>query len=233
MKRLFAACSLAFALIYSGCATHHGMATLDENTAAKPTKAVYLLSVTLKNTLIPAYQPKLVSIKVHKLVQSNYPVIQLFETDQQAKNETFTPTTGNTYLLRFELEPGEYSLLGLNSLGESMFISSPFFTPVQGRISASKPGIYYLGHIEVNIRERKGDEFHAGGILPTQEQRLTGGFGGTFDVEITDQWATDEEKFQTRFPALTKATVQKSVLSPFNRARAQAWWMLNNFTEVP
>jgi len=233
LSRLLAAASLAFLLFQTGCASHHGMATLDEKTAAKPTKAVYLLTVTLKNNFVPAYQPKLVSLKLQKLVQSEYPVIQLHEADHLGKSETLTPITGNSYLLRVELEPGEYSLLGLISKGESMFITSPFFTPIQGRISVRGPGIFYLGHIEATVRERKGDEFHAGGIMPTQEQRLTGGFGGTWDVVITDQWAEDQGKFQNRFPAIAHANVQKSTLSPFNRNSAQAWWVLNNFMEVP
>lgn len=233
LSRILAAASLAFLLFHTGCASHHSMASLDEKAATKPTKAVYLLTVTLKNSFVPAYQPKLVSVKVQKLVQSEYPVIQIHEADQISKNETLTPTTGNSYLLRLELEPGEYSILGLNSVGQSMFITSPFFTPIQGRVSVRAPGIFYLGHIEATIRERKDDEFHAGGVLPTQEQRLVGGFGGTFDVVIADQWAEDQGKFQNRFPALAQANVQKAVLSPFNRNAAQAWWVLNNFMQVP
>jgi hypothetical protein len=233
LSRLLAAASLACLLLHSGCATRQGMATLDDKTAAKPTKAVYLLSVTLKNNFVPAYQPKLQSVKLQKHDKSEYPVIIIAEVDHLSKNETLSPTTGNNYLLRLELEPGEYTILGLNSVGQSMFITSPFFTPIVARISVREPGFFYLGHINANIRERKGDEFHAGGILPTQEQRLTGGFGGTFDVDITDQWATDQGKYQTLFPALARASVQKNTLPPFNRGRVQAWWELNNFKEVP
>jgi len=232
-SRLLAAVPLAFLLFQSGCATHQGMATFDEKTATKPTKAVYLLTVTLKNNLVPAYQPKLESVKLQKHVQSEYPVVIVVEADHLSKNETLSPTTGNNYLLRLELEPGEYSILGLNSVGQSMFIASPFFTPIVAHISVREPGFFYLGHIDATVRERKGPEFHAGGVLPTQEQRLTGGFGGTWDVEITDQWTSDRAKYQTRFPALAQATVQNNVLPSFNRGRVQAWWELNNFKEVP
>lgn len=233
LTRLIAAASLAIALLFTGCASHHGMATLDAKTAAKPTKAVYLLTVTLKNSFVPAYQPKLVSLKLQKLVQSEYPVIQIHEVDFLGKNETLSPATGNSYLVRLELEPGEYRILGLTSIGQSMFITSPYFTPLLSSISVREPGFFYLGHIEGVIRERKGDEFHAGGILPTQEQRLTGGFGGTWDVMITNQWAEDQGKYQTRFPAIAQASVQPTVLAPYNRNAAQAWWDFNNFQEIP
>ncbi|MFT3868280.1 MAG: hypothetical protein QM715_07265 [Nibricoccus sp.] len=233
LSRLLIIASLAFTLFQAGCASQHSMATLDEKSAAKPTKAVYLLTVTLKNSFVPAYQPKLESLKLQKLVQSEYPVIQIHNVDHLGKNETLSPATGNSYLVRLELEPGEYRLLGLNSVGQSMFITSPYFTPILGRISVREPGFFYLGHIDATIRERKSEEFHAGGLLPTQEQRLTGGFGGTWDISIVDQWAEDQGRFQNRFPALAKASVQKATLTPFNRGSAQAWWDFNNFKEVP
>lgn len=233
LSRLLTAASLAFILFHAGCASQHSMATLDEKSATKPTKAVYLLTVTLKNSFVPAYQPKLESLKLQKLVQSDYPVIQIHNVDHLGKSETLSPATGNSYLVRLELEPGEYRLLGLTSVGQSMFITSPYFTPILGHISVRGPGFFYLGHIDATIRERKDNEFHAGGILPTQEQRLTGGFRGTWDVVITDQWAEDQGKFQNRFPAIARASVQKSDLAPFNRGSAQAWWDFNNFTEVP
>ncbi len=234
ITRFITATILALASFAAGCATHQGMATLDEKSATQPpAKAVYLLSVTLKNNLVPAYQPKLVSVKLQQHGVSDYPKIILIDADHLSKSESLSPTTGNSYLLRLELAPGDYTLLGINSVGQSMFIASPFFTPLAKRLTVSEPGFFYLGHIQAVIRERKGPEFHAGGMLPTQEQRLTGGFGGTFDVEITDQWNTDRAGFAKRFPVLAQVTVENKTMAAFNRDRVQAWWELNNFKEVP
>jgi hypothetical protein len=47
--------------------------------------------------------------------------------------------------------------------------------------------------------------------------------GGTFDIEITDQFETDVSEFNARFPALREAVIQKAVFAPFARAKAQQW----------
>ena len=61
-SRLLAAASVLSAFFFSGCATELGMARLDNPEAiSKSTRPVYLMTVTLKNSLVPAYQPKLVA----------------------------------------------------------------------------------------------------------------------------------------------------------------------------
>jgi hypothetical protein len=210
------------------------MASLDSPAAgSKPTKPIYLMTVTLRNTYVPAYQPKLQSVRVQKKTDTEYPTVILFQADPLAKTETDSPAIGSTYLLRLELEPGEYSILGLNSVGQSVFVNGNFFTPLQVRVVSSAPGVYYLGHVEATVRERKNDEFRASGSIPVQEQRLVGAFGGTFDVEITDRWEADGPAFFAKIPALNGVSIQKEIMSPFNRASAQRWWEKSAFTEVP
>ena len=41
------------------------------------------------------------------------------------------------------------------------------------------------------------------------------------DIEITDQFETDVSEFRASFPALREAVIQKAVLAPFDRAKAQ------------
>ncbi len=234
LLRLIAAATLTLSLLFTGCASPRGMAVLDDAAAvSKSKKSVYLLTVTLRNTFVPAYQPKLQSIKVvHKTGPESFKIL-LFEADLLSRNETNSAVTGSSYLLRLELEPGEYSILGLNSFGQSMLMTGEFFTPLDLHLNVAHAGVFYLGHIEATVRERKGEEFRAGSYLPSQEQKLTGASSGSFDVVIADQWNTDGTNFLYKFPALKGINIQKAILPAFNRESVQRWWDKNNFVELP
>jgi len=232
--RIIAGASLTLALLFSGCTTDKGMAVLDNpTTVSQSGKPVYLLTVTLRNTFVPAYQPRLDAIRLQKKLPKGYSTIVLVQPDLQSRSESNSPVIGCSYLLRMELEPGEYHLLGLSCLGQSMYVNSSFFVPIQAKLTPSAPGVFYLGHIEATVRERKKNEFRAGPLMPAQDQSVTGASGGTFEVEITDQWETDSVKFQTKFPALTGINTTKDVLPSFNRAQIQQWWDEDAFHDLP
>jgi len=235
LLRILAGVSLTAALFFAGCTTEKGMANLDNPAVPSKTgKSVYLMTVTLKNTFVTSYQPRLFSVKLSKKNASGNPHVITFEPDPQSRSESNSVATGCSYLLRLELEPGTYTLVGLNCLGQSMTINADFFVPIAAKLKTATPGVFYLGHIEATVRERKGDEFRAGGPgLPTQEQRLTGAWGGTFDVVITDGWTTDAAKYGAKFPSIAKMNVQKDLLPAFERGRIQAWWEKNAFNDVP
>lgn len=212
------------------------MANLESpETIAKSTRPVFLLSVNLRNELVPVYQPKLVALKVMKRTGAHSIRVLLFNVDQLSKSETLSAATGNSYLLRFELEPGDYILLGLDSLGQSMFTQGSFFTPLWMSLKPTEAGVSYLGHIDAVVRKRLEGEFGAGGYsLPVQEQREIGAFGGTFDVVVSDKWETDAPKFLEKVPALKGVTVAKAILPEFNRKGIQQWWDTNTFqTPLP
>ena len=220
LLRIIAGASLTLALFLSGCATEKGMAVLDTPASVtKTSKPIYLMTVTLRNTYVTAYQPKLVAVRVQKGNNPGNPQIILFNADPLAKSESNSPAIGSSYLLRMEIEPGAYTILGLDCVGQSMSINGEFFAPIETTIRPSTPGVYYLGHVEATVRERKNDEFRASGKIPVQEQRLVGAYGGTFDIDITNRWETDSEKFLTKFPALKGIAIHQAVLPPFNRAR--------------
>lgn len=102
-----------------------------------------------------------------------------------------------------------------------------FFTPLHSSFEAKEPGVFYLGHVNATVRERQGNEFKAGPSVPLIDQAVAGASGGTFDVEITDQWSTDEAAFLSKFPVLTGISVQKALLPAFDRTKAQQWWEAN------
>jgi len=91
-------------------------------------------------------------------------------------------------------------------------------------LKSAGQGVFYIGHVEATIRERQGNEFKAGPTVPLLDQAVAGASGGTFDIEISDQWDKDGPQFLAKFPTLSAVTVQKNILPPFDRAKAQQWW---------
>ncbi|MGZ3238217.1 MAG: hypothetical protein ACXU8A_12670, partial [Burkholderiaceae bacterium] len=113
------------------------------------------------------------------------------------------------------------------SFGRGVLIMGSFFAPLHENLDATGPGVFYLGHVNAVVRARNGEEFKAGPAIPLIDQGVIGASGGSFDIEISDEWAKDESAFRTKFPALSGVTIQKAILPPFDRAKAQKWWEAN------
>lgn len=211
-----------------GCATPTKMAFENEsdvvNSKGKP---VFLMTATLKNSYRSSYQPKLLVVNVErKEVKSSGDRLN-FTMDEKAKMETDSVESGNTYLLRMELENGDYVIRGLTGFSGIFPVRGTFFAPLHVETKSNGAGIFYLGHVSATVRERKDNEFKAGPSIPLIDQAVTGFSGGTFDIEITDQLEKDEPVFKSQFPALRNVSIQKAILPSFDRAKAQQWWEAN------
>ncbi|MDM0025751.1 hypothetical protein [Variovorax saccharolyticus] len=214
---------LAFAL--TGCATRTQMPFQnDADRLTEKSKPVFLMTATIKNAYRTSFQPKLLVVNVEKPEAKEAADRLNFVMDDKARNETGTAESGNTYLLRLELEPGHYEIRGLTSLVSSFPINGFFFAPMHSPLESKEPGVFYLGHVAATVRERQGEEFKAGPSLPLLDQAVAGASGGTFEIEITDQFATDEAVFRSKFPPLADAKITKAILPGFDRAKAQKWW---------
>lgn len=220
---IFAA--LSFALALPGCATPTKMAFQnDTDQVTEKSKPIYLMTATLKNAYRTSFQPRLLVVNVEKPDAKQASDRLNFTMDEKARNETDSASTGNSYLLRLELDPGQYEIRGLTSISRSFPVQGFFFTPLHSPLEASEQGVYYLGHVVATVRERKENEFKAGASIPLIDQAVVGASGGTFDVEITDELATDEPLFRAKFPALATVAIQKRILPAFDREKAQQWW---------
>jgi hypothetical protein len=218
---------IAFAIVLgvSGCATPAKMAFQDEREqAAEKQNPVFLMTVTLKNIYKTSFQPRLLVLHVEKPEAKEAADKLNFVMDEKGKSETDSVDSGNHYLLRFELNPEKYEIRGLTSRARNFLLVGHFFTPMHSPLEAKEPGVFYLGHVNATVRERQGNEFKAGSTIPLIDQAAAGASGGTFDVEITDEWSTDEAAFLSKFPALTGVTIQKTILPAFDQAKAQQWW---------
>jgi len=228
-SRFFAGALVAAAVLLSGCATRTKMAFEDDAQQLTPTsKPVYLMTATLKNSYKTRYQPRVLVAHVEKAGAKDAADKLNFTMDAKAKHEEEdSETTGNTYLMRLELDAGDYEIRGLTSLARAFPVNGFFFTPMHSPLKAGGPGVFYLGHVTATVRERQGEEFKAGPVIPLIDQAVAGASGGTFDVTISDELATDEALFRSKFPALKGATIKKAILPAFDRAKAQKWWEAN------
>lgn len=217
--------SIALLLVLTACATPTKMAfDNDKQVVAERGNPIFLLSVTIKNNYRPSFQPQLRVAYLEVPGATDSPRRFNFTMDNKGKSETNKLPDGNSYLLRMELAPGTYDFVGLGSWVHSFPIVANFFTPVHAQIVAAGSGVYYLGHIQATLRERRGNEFKAGPSIPLLDQAVAGASGGTFDVEISDALATDEPRFKLMFPALKSVAIKQAILPPFNIAKAQQWW---------
>jgi len=217
--------ALLLGVVLSGCATPTKMAfenDTDRLTAAS--KPVFLMTATIKNTYKESYQPRLLVVNVEKSDVKDSADRINFTMDDKAKNETDALPAGNSYVLRMELPPGNYEIRGLTSMARSFPVIGTFFTPLHAPLRSGEAGVFYLGHVTATVRERQGNEFKAGASIPLIDQAVVGASGGTFDVEISDQFATDEALFRGKFVALKDIEIRKAILPPFDRAKAQKWW---------
>lgn len=227
MSRLLSLVLLTSTLLVTGCATRTKMAFEDATEKLTPTSnPVFLMTTTIKNNY-KNYQPDLLVVGIEKPGAKEAADRFNFTMDEKALIESDKKDAGKTYLLRFQLPAGDYDLVGLRSLVRSFPIISTFITPLTATIKAAAPGVYYLGHINATVRERKDKEFRAGPVIPLLDQAVSGASGGTFDVVISDEWATYEKNFRTTFPVLAGVEVKKAILPPYDRAKAQAWWEKN------
>ena len=214
------------ALLTAGCSTRPKMAFEADGKQAEPNKTVLLMSFTVRNNYRAAYQPRLFAATIDRSKPREFADRFVFTMEDKGRNETDTPAEGNTYLLRMPIEPGAYVFQGLVSRVGALCppVCSVFFTPLMLPITPQRPGVVYIGHVSATVRMREGDEFRAGYLVPLIEQALVGASGGSFDVEVSDRYATDEPLFRSQFPALKEAAISKAVLAPFDRAKVQKWW---------
>lgn len=227
-KRFLTCAAIVLGVTLSGCATRTKMAF--ENDADRLTdksKPVYLMTATIKNTYKTSFQPRLLVVNVEKPGAKEAADRLNFTMDDKARNETNTADAGNSYLLRLELDPGSYEIRGLTSMANTFPIIGTFFAPMHSSLEVKQSGVFYLGHVNATVRERKGNEFKAGPSIPLIDQAVAGASGGSFDIEIVDDFAKDEASFRAKFPALANVEIKKALLAAFDRDKAQKWWEAN------
>lgn len=212
---------LSFALL-SGCATVNDMGVTAKSTKLElDGDGMVLMSVVVNNQFKPDYQPELIVTHVEEPYADSKAQRQNFKMDNEG---TLTTTDGRLYLLRMKLKPGKYIVRGATGMYHGILILGTCFLPVHADIDVQPNTVTYIGRATGKMRERVGDEFRSGPVVPLIDQAVTGFANSTFDVTITDSWDEDEKSYRGLFPPLEQVEITKAIMPPFDRARAQAYW---------
>ncbi|MBX7259564.1 MAG: hypothetical protein K1Y02_24605, partial [Candidatus Hydrogenedentes bacterium] len=228
MQRLFALLLVVIASLLSGCANVQRMPWESDSAQVAPQKkAVYLMTATIRNAYKELYQPELLLIHVFRDDGTAQPTEIPFQMDSKGIYKGEKGDQPPKYFIRLELEPGMYTVRGMFARGHSFPFAAHFFVPLHSPLKVENVGIAYLGSVQATVRERVGEEFRAGAVIPLVDQAVGGASTGTFDVVIADRFDDDLAQFRKLFPGLGQQPVTRSMLPPFDRAKAQAWWQAN------
>jgi hypothetical protein len=204
----------------AGCATVKPMG-LSETLATLPQtkEAVAFFSVKTMNQHKPGFQPNVSHVFVWedgKEKREKYS-FKVDDPYRQGKDEF------NEYLVSLRLPAGKYMLREIFGSAGFFPMRGTFGAPVFRQFDLSPGAIVYLGHIEATIRERKNDqELRAGPMIPLIDQAVTGMSGGTFEIQISDGYDSDVIAFGEKYPGLSGATIERSVLPPWTRPSEEA-----------
>ena len=225
-KHLLLLAALVTGLLTTGCATRMPQAfENDTDVLGVTNNPVYLMTASIKNDYKDYYEPHLLVVNVVRAGATDSSGRFNFTMDDKARWDENDGVDGNKYLLRMQLPPGQYELVGLTALTKRFPIVGSYFVPIHAQLDVQAGGyVAYLGHVDATVRERKGNEFKAGASIPLIDQAVVGASSGTFDVTISDAFASEETVFRSKFNALKDIAIQKKVLPPWDRALAQSWW---------
>ncbi len=128
------------------------------------------------------------------------------------------------YYVRMAVPAGRYVLRGTGGFSARVFVVGNCFLPIHQDVELHAGQVVYLGRATGTIRERRDGEFRAGPVIPLVDQAVMGFSGGTFDVLLEDRYEQDMKVFREKFPVLKSVQVSREAFSPFDRAKALAWW---------
>ena len=214
-----------FILIISGCATVHemGVKKADQKVNLN-NQGMVLMSIEVDNQYKPDYQPQIMVVNIETPDAESKKDRHNFKTDMEG---IITSSHGTRYLMRMKLQPGEYIARAALCQYYALFLMATCQIPIHGEFKVNAGEITYLGRVSATMRERHGDEFRAGPVIPLIDQAVTGFSSSTFDVVISDQQKEDLRAFTENFSALKSEDIKISILPEFDRQQAQLWWESN------
>lgn len=222
-SRFYLIISLLALGLMTGCAGSKKMDLTKETKSLNLSeKSIVLLSAHIENQNAKSFQPNAWRVFVEAQNPDAKEKHLTFWVDGDAK--VASGDSGNDYMFRLSLVPGKYILRGVYGQSGNLLVFGNFFMPLHSEIEVKANSVQYLGKVNGVVRKRKGDEFRAGPLVPLIDQAVTGFSGGTFDIEITDAYEQDIVYLTKNYQVLTEEIVEKSVLQPFDRQKAQEWW---------
>lgn len=227
MKRLLTYLFVCSAVLLTGCASGVKMPLQDDQPLATTAKPVLLTSIDMKNKYKERFQPQVLFVHVFRVTDGKEELIP-FQMDSKGLYWGEEDADPLKHFVRFELDPGEYRLQGAYAQARAFPVIGFFYLPLHMQFKVTpETKVTYLGAIQGTVRERQGNEFRAGSVVPLIDQSVAGASGGTFEVAVIDNYDADIKTFKKLFPAIQNVEITRSILPPFDRQKAQAWWEAN------
>ena len=168
-------------------------------------KSIALFTLRASNEYKPGFKPNASWILI-KTVSSGKSL--KFGLDKPHAN------TGkfNEYLVSVEVESGKHTLKRVGGVSNRVLIIGTFSFGFNETFEIPLNSVTYVGHVNMNNRERKKGETRSGSIFPLIDQAVAGYSGGTFDVTISDRSATDIALFTQTYPCLKDIQIGKALM---------------------
>jgi hypothetical protein len=209
--------------VVTGCATVNPMA-FDKKSTTVDTKekSIVLMTLDVSRSDGSRFVPEPFVVKLAK------PGAQSKEDRQNfkfGKNTDALQENGRTvYLIRLALAAGEYKLSDVTGMASAFPINSMFVVPLNLDLNVKPGSITYAGRVTATLRDRVGDEFRAGPLLPLIDQAITKMSSSTWDVSVDNLAEKDIALFRATYPVLNNAAIETAPLPKFDRAAAQRLW---------
>lgn len=210
-----------FSLFLFGCATKNEMA-IDQSTKVidLKEKSIVLLRIKTTNEYKPDSKLNNYSFHVEQNERDGKAGKQYFVVNNQLNKDGYE-------FISMALVPGKHELSKVLTTVNRVLIRGMGFMPLNFEIDVKPNTVSYLGNLSSKIRERVGEEFRAGAVIPLVDQAVSGYSGGTWDVVNTDQFDQDIALFREAFPVLKQVDIKNQYVGPWDRAKAQTWWEKN------
>lgn len=195
-------------LLLTGCATVNKPA-FNKDTASIDIseESVVLLSVNMKNSHKPRYQP------------NSSIIFEVQRPGAKDKSERFNlivpkedfevlPDGSTEALVRATLRPGDWEIVEMSGTTTYFPVIGNFLLPLDSSITVPAQSVVYLGRLEARIRKREDGEFRAGGALPLIDQAVSGYSNGTFDVTVVNDLDRITSDLKSEYPALASQQIQ-------------------------
>ena len=175
--------------------------------------SVVVTSVDLKNEYKPNYSPTWLAIGIEK-----------------AKGEASTgggtawetvPDGKTSVILTHHLPPGKYSIKSLDGrAGQFPIIGNMSFS-VDAPFEVQPRSVIYLGHIEMNNKEKVNpDDQASGSVIPILDQAVSGFGNGTLQVKLKDRYEQDVAALKSEYPALRDLPIIRAPLAQMELDRS-------------
>ena len=221
MQRWIASTIVVLAL--SGCATVNHMAFDNEATNVDTrSKSVVLMTLDIGRDDDSRFVPEPLVVKLERPDAQTKEERQNFKLD--TSDDSIEENGHRVFLLRMALAPGPYTLFEVFGRARAFPINAFFVVPVMASLDVPGNSVTYVGRITARLRPRSETEFRAGPVIPLLDQAIAGISNSTWDITIDDRYDHDLVLFRDNFPALSRASIGRRLLPPFDRALVQRRW---------